>query len=70
MTILTQHTLSKMGCGNPDCTSCSSTLVFNQLCHPGEGQTVMYDKRCGHLNVLCCVCEEPFAVIAVASGVH
>jgi hypothetical protein len=52
MTILTQHALSKMGCGNPDCTSCSSMLVFNQLCHLG-GQTVMYEVRSSECLVLC-----------------
>jgi hypothetical protein len=70
MTILTQHSLSKMACSEPDCTSCQSTLVFNQSCHPREGQTVIYEKACGHLIVLCRICEEPVAVIAVAAGGH
>jgi len=69
MEILTQHSLSDVGCSEPGCTHDHSELFLHAGCHD-EGLWARYKKANGHLTLMCSVCETPLATFLVAAGGH
>jgi hypothetical protein len=68
MKALTQDSLAKMGCGNPDCTDDHGTLFFSSGCHPDAGAWAAYEKATGLLTLVCAACDQRFAVMRIASS--
>jgi len=54
----------KCPCGGKDCED--ETIFLHGECHPGEGTWTYYDKEAHRLRIICAVCEEPVAQLAIA----
>jgi hypothetical protein len=73
MEVLTQRALADQGCDNPDCTEpdCRNPprLFFSGACHD-DGLDAVYEKKTGHLTLICRECKRRVVAFLVAAGVH
>jgi hypothetical protein len=66
--MLFREDLDAQVCSHPDCTEThEGPLYFRSRCHPQAGTWTIYQHGAGHLHVVCRVCEQPVAQVAVAS---
>jgi hypothetical protein len=65
---LTQATLDRMQCDDPNCAEDHGDLHMIAACHPGAGVDVAYCKIHGVLNVFCHKCDGFIAAISVAAS--
>jgi hypothetical protein len=65
---LTRKELDAAGCGMPNCDHDHTILYLHSRCHPSRGADVSYDKRSGHLTIICRACKRFIGKVAVAES--